>query len=111
MTSEVKLLHIYGQYSHHDEVIIIGNTEGLMALHKVLGEAICNGSGSTPLKGELMVSDGEGYQILVIREDSNWGSGNWGKIPVPYTVDYAQGIKEKFDYLYDRVRNTFFKDK
>jgi len=56
--SEESWLHIYGQYAHHDEVIIVGSPEALSCLRDAL-----NRVKSETTRGEVnaFVGDGEGY--------------------------------------------------
>lgn len=82
--SKYPVVHIYGQYAHHMEAIILGNKVGLMALKKAINTALCRpeGRGSQ----EVYVNDGEGYyiEIQVIQDE------RIDNLPVPYTADYAQ---------------------
>lgn len=79
------VVHIYGQYAHHMEAIILGNIQGLLELYSAIGKALqtSNGDGET---GKVCCNDGEGYDIKIqIVEDEMID-----KLPVPYTADYAQ---------------------
>lgn len=85
--SEIPVVHIYAQRSHHMEAVILGNKQGLEALRDAITIALsvgygCNGMGQTG----VYVNDGEGYdiEIKVIEEI------DIDKLPVPYTEDYAQ---------------------
>ena len=68
-------LHIYGQYTYHDNAQIKGNRLGLEALVDAIRHALkYKDSESTP----VFVNDGEGYTVLVeCVEDA-------GKLDAPY---------------------------
>ncbi len=88
-TDGAKVLHIYAQAWEHMDAYIIGNTEGLLALKAAIEQALAasNGVCSTPFEhGEVMVADGEGYQVFVMRRDQEWCEG-WKDIDTPYTSD------------------------
>lgn len=55
-------LHVYGQYSYHDEAVIRGTRTALLHLREAIDAALEKGKGST----ELFATDGEGYELLVI---------------------------------------------
>jgi hypothetical protein len=88
----VKLIHIYGQSAWHDDAVILGNREGLIALAKAIQEALETNEAKAEF--EAMVSDGEGYSIKIILNDSPWESEFWEKAAVPYTADYAKERRE-----------------
>ena len=70
----MKILNIYGQEYWHTDARIIGNRNGLLALQKVIAEALHNGkamSENTP--DPLFASDGEGYSVIVECHDDEWG--------------------------------------
>lgn len=64
------LLHVYGQEAYHDEAYVVGNFRGLEALRdaidRVLEEDVDQAS------EWVSVSDGEGYDIKVIKVDDPW---------------------------------------
>ena len=78
------VVHIYGQYAHHMEAIILGNRQGLLALKKAINTALGRPLGRGTQ--EVYVNDGEGYdiEIQVIKDEEI------DKLPVTYTADYAQ---------------------
>lgn len=61
---DITCLHIYGQFTPHDRATIRGNRAGLVALRDALDAAL----GKQPTaSADVMVNDGEGYQVLVER--------------------------------------------
>lgn len=68
-----KLLHVYPQYMEHCEAIIVGNREGLELLLAAVNAALNTGLGTE----QVMASDGEGYDVIVVREDADWLSEAW----------------------------------
>lgn len=62
------LIHIHGQQFPHDDVLIVGNREGLLRLRNAIDMAI-NG---TMNDVEVMTQDGECYYLYVRMNDNNW---------------------------------------
>lgn len=60
---EVRLLHIRGQKSFHDEVRISGNRRALLILSEAIRLAAWNDAEVTT--GHFYPSDGEGYEVVV----------------------------------------------
>ncbi len=90
-TDGAKVLHIYAQAWEHMDAHIIGNTEGLMALKAAIEKALIDDKGisATPSEweyDEVMVSDGEGYQVFVMRRDGEWPEV-WCGIDTGYTSE------------------------
>ena len=92
--AEMALLHIYGQEAWHDDVYLVGNRAGLSALKTAIEEALAIGKGQTPEKGQVFVSDGEGYSVKVLCNDEDWQGEFWGTLAVPYTEDFARDNRE-----------------
>ncbi|MCR4293612.1 MAG: hypothetical protein NUV76_12135 [Candidatus Kuenenia sp.] len=78
------VVHIYGQHSHHMEVFILGNKQGLISLRNAINEAVY--SGKKEAEVEVYCNDGEGYDVYIKMVNDK----NIDKLPVPYTADYAQ---------------------
>ena len=81
-----RLLHVYGQYSKHDEVYIVGNKEALTKLRDSLNSALSkkfDEEGVELHAIEFMTGDGEGYEMHIIRNDTAWTG--WSKLGLPYT--------------------------
>lgn len=111
------LLHLYGQGAYHDDAFMVGNTKGLEAVRdaidKVLGGEADQGA------AWVSVSDGEGYDLKVIKVDDPWSmnfeideegeikqwipgapeGSRWGKIAHPYT-DEDWGKERREDALW-----------
>jgi hypothetical protein len=74
-------LHVYGQPAQHDEVYLVGDHAGLIHLRDALVLALRDGVGT----GVAMSADGEGYDLIVIRCDSQ---AYWEHLRLPYTADW-----------------------
>lgn len=87
---ETGILHVYGQYGPHDEVIIVGDRRGLAHLRSAIERSL-----ETNIKGEaeVMTNDGEHYEIHVTRLDCDWQDENWQSIQLPYTDQIYRGGK------------------
>lgn len=77
------IVNLYAQHDWHDEVYILANREGLLALQKAIVKALKNGQG----KEEAFVCDGEGFNICIIIKDRELTA--WQEVAVPYTSDVA----------------------
>lgn len=93
MKEDIKLLHIYAQDHEHDGAWIVGSKEGLIALRDAIDQAIQTGVGWTPSGYEsrgVMATDGEGYDVRVIQDNSGWGAPVsesktvWDRLECPY---------------------------
>ncbi|MHB8619059.1 MAG: hypothetical protein ACYDAG_05695 [Chloroflexota bacterium] len=82
------MLHVYGQGSFRDEAGIVGNRAGLSALRDALTTALDSENGRASM--EAMVKDGEGFNVLVVCDNSPWTGPGWQRRAVPYTEEYAQ---------------------
>ena len=81
-------VHIYGQYSWHEEAYIVGNVEGLIALRDAINSSIGQGQAKT----EVMTGDGEGYDVHVIQVDSKLIDS---RLQLPYIDEIARGDPEQ----------------
>ncbi|MFA5790758.1 MAG: hypothetical protein WC976_06875 [Caldisericia bacterium] len=90
---KIDLLHIYGQSSHHDDAFIVGNRGALEKLKKAIEKALSGDEGTDNIVS-VSVNDGEGYDLHITMDNSDWGKGRWSKRAVPYTADYAVEKKE-----------------
>jgi len=82
------LVHIYPQVAWHDDVFVVANKEGLLALQRAIYGALKKGKGVA----EVYVADGEGYDVKILLHDAVWPSDEWKRLAVPYTADYAKEI-------------------
>ncbi|WP_027719056.1 hypothetical protein [Desulfovirgula thermocuniculi] len=96
----IPLLHVYGQSAWHDDVFIVGNRQALKVLLEAVKEALDQGKGEVD---GVFAADGEGYGIVVIREDDPWPEG-WEKLALPYTEDYARDRREGIIWPGDLVK-------
>lgn len=81
-----ELLHIYGQDYWHCPVLIVGQKNALEKLRDAIDQALQEGHGTCT----VYVNDGEGYDVHVVMENSNWGEPVWATMQVPYTDSCAQ---------------------
>ena len=95
MKKDFGLLHIYAQVHEHDGAWIVGSRIGLTALRNAIDQALKDGSGWTASGYEaegdyVMASDGEGYDVRVIQDNSEWGAPPlkaktvWDRLESPY---------------------------
>ena len=80
----VPVLHVYSQPGFHSDVIMVGNDRGLRALYEALGELLKKGN-SVEIS-EVFVTDGEGYDVIVVKENKE---ENLTNLVAPYTEEYA----------------------
>ncbi|MEW6545044.1 MAG: hypothetical protein AB1411_15725 [Nitrospirota bacterium] len=86
------VLQVYGQYAHHDDVYVVGTHAALARLRSAIDQALLAGIGRT----EAMVSDGEGYGIVVVRHQGEAHASAWQQLRLPYTADWiAVGETER----------------
>ena len=85
MQKDIPLVHIYSQEQWHDESYIVGNRLGLQAIRDTLNEAIDKGKS----EALLYTSDGEGYYVRIISDDSGWQGEFWDNLEMPYTQGIA----------------------
>lgn len=77
-----RILHIYGQGAWHEEADIVGDRAALTALRDAIDRALSEGSAST----DAMVTDGEGFPVVVIRLDD---AETLARLPLPYSDEMA----------------------
>jgi hypothetical protein len=74
-------LHVYAQYTSHDDAIIVGTKDAVARLRDALNRALESGEsvvGST-------TADGEGFQVIVKVRDAD---SYYERVGLPYTADY-----------------------
>ena len=76
----MKILNIYGQAFYHQEARIIGSRDGLLQLKRTIEKALREGKATTDTdvayndgNATLFASDGEGYEVIVIMNNDEWG--------------------------------------
>ena len=81
-----KLMHIYGPQHEHDSVFLVGNTEALQELRDAIDQVLREPYAS--VKIDLMVADGEGFDIVIIRKDKerSW----WINLALPYSDEITR---------------------
>jgi hypothetical protein len=85
----VELLHIYNQRIWHDPVYIVGTKTALERLKNAIENAIASGEGKKEAEAFFWCNDGEGYNVIVKQDNSDWRNGNWAKRAVPYKDEIA----------------------
>lgn len=79
--------HIYAQGHWHDEAYIVADRDALLALRAAIDKALTEGHGATT----LTPTDGEGYDLHIVRVDADWQSPEWQDLAMPYTDEVAGG--------------------
>jgi hypothetical protein len=102
---EIALLHMYEHHSNHMETYVVGNRSGLEKLRDAINESLA-GDGDqtvsmTPSDDCVFVTDGEGYEVFVIRNDSAWDGPVWNKLATPYTAEECQYRPEDAKYPHE----------
>jgi hypothetical protein len=77
-------IQIYPAYEFHGEVVIIATKEALENLKQAITKALEGGKSSA----NVWASDGEGYQILIKKVDSDWNNPVWDKLPSHYSCEW-----------------------
>jgi hypothetical protein len=77
-------LHIYSPHAWHDPSYIIGTTLALKNLRNAIDKALENGGGIAT----SFVSDGEGFDAVVVKVDNEQELNN---LILPYTEEIAIG--------------------
>lgn len=88
-----KVLHVFSQYSWHDDLMIVGDKEGLIALREAIDKAIKGKWGQS----RATVNDGEEFGIMV----GQLHSTEVDDFQTPYVADYAHSTQgtDPFDYF------------
>ena len=89
----MNLLHIYAQEAWHDDAFIVGDRLGLEVLREAISQALEKGRVSTyDVTGgsSVYTTDGEGYTVRIICDDSGWQEEFWCSLSLPYTDEIAQ---------------------
>jgi hypothetical protein len=97
-------LHVYGQKFWHEPLVIVGSTKALINLREALDQALVESGSSV----ELMCSDGDGYDLVILCEDPS-------VYPVPYIDEDAQDHSDlaepAWKKLWQQVRPYLYKEK
>jgi hypothetical protein len=91
MQETTLLLHVHAPHSQHDEAYLIGTREALLAVRAAIDQALSpTGQGCC----EAMVTDGEHFDCIIIRDDRPWQHG-WQERALPYTAESAKECSPK----------------
>lgn len=82
--SDTRYLHIYAQAFWHEEAVIVGNRDALLALADAINVAVLSGDSGTESM-EAFTADGEGYTVRVRLMDYD----GMRKLRLPYTDEDA----------------------
>lgn len=88
MAEQNKLAHLYAQESEHDDAYLVANTQALYEIMRAIGQTLGTGNAAV---ATLMTADGEEFELIVVREDSDWRSDVWQKALLPYTEGSGEG--------------------
>lgn len=99
-----RVLHLYGQQHEHDEAYLVGNRAGLLALHAAIEAVLRADAPDLVTTAEAMTNDGEGFTVVVVREDADWQDPAWRTVAVPYTADSARETRATVVWPWQRVR-------
>jgi hypothetical protein len=77
-------LLVYPQNTPHDNVVIVADTKGLLALKETIDAALNTGK---EVRDFIIPMDGESYTLTIVKSDNNI----FDVLPVPYT---EEGYKE-----------------
>lgn len=85
----IRLLHVYGQDAPHGEVIILGNRDGLTMLRDTINRALVGDEKPHTVVNSIshqpFTADGEGFLLVVHRDDTDWQGERWQRVRLPYT--------------------------
>ena len=82
--TETPLLHMFGQYDNHCEAWVLGNRAGLEILRDQIDRALASGIG----RATSYVTDGEGFDTMIICADTDWQGETWQGQRLPYTTEF-----------------------
>lgn len=80
----MRLLHVYGQQVEHDDVVIVGNNEGLVALRNAIDDVLKN-QDEDITNASHFANDGEGYDTIIVRNDKPASDRQWTQLESQYT--------------------------
>ena len=96
---DVPILHIYSSIDNHDMAAVVGNMKGLTALRDTLNEVLETDEHSD--SQVVYPSDGEGYQVRVIKLEDELYKGDWEKLDAPY-IEWGN---TPWTQLYNWIKN------
>jgi hypothetical protein len=83
------ILHVYGAKNWNDEVLIVGNREGLHCLWKAVCRALYGNDGAPVMAEVVSHNDSAGYELVVLKREVTH------LLALPYTGPIAR------DFSYD----------
>lgn len=83
-----RICHVYAQPEWHADAKIVGTFEAFRILRDALHDVMYDNPRE---RVGLFTQDGEGYDLVLELDNSDWQSESWKSRPVPYTRDYARG--------------------
>ena len=86
----MKLLHVHSQGAWHDDVYIVGNRAALEGLRAAIESALEYRTATE----ECSVSDGEGFNVIIVCNDYGLVEPSWQNAAVPYHEDFAAEHRE-----------------
>jgi len=107
----IPVVHIYSQEDQHDDAFIIANREGLLTIQK----AISNALEKKKSIAKVYVADGEGYDVKILMNNTEWPSNDWNVLAIPYTRvkgthEIVSPIVQPWD-LWRRLKSDWLKEK
>jgi hypothetical protein len=85
----MEIVHLYAGPSYHMEGYIVASRQGLEKLRDAINKVL---EGNNFAVTEVFTSDGEGYDLFVIKHDTSWDD-----VALPYT-EYYQNNQAKWPY-------------
>ena len=97
-----QVLHVYGSPMWHEDVYIVGNTEGLIALRATIDDALRRKKPHMPASESFTPADGETYRLAVVRQDADWQDKGWQSLALPYSEEPAKETRS--DVVYPQAK-------
>lgn len=85
-TNMLPILQVYSPRIGHDSSYIMGNKNGLLAMRDAIDKALESSHGIAH-EGSVFVSDGDSFNLVIIKHDSDFQSNFWQQLIKPYTKD------------------------
>ncbi len=116
---EVNLCNVYGQEHWHAEAFLVVNKEALLALRAAIDNLLQEPEVEKGIeKVNVFSSEDEGYNLYVIRADTNVGMHQfpnkvWNQLACEYNSDYIEvkreGTISPYDLLLDQQNENHLK--
>jgi hypothetical protein len=103
------IIKVYPAKFFHDNVVIIGNTEGLKKLQEMISAIIKYEEEKNPVLAEdFTETDGKVYKIIVKKFDNDVIDEKWLDIPLHYEEDMELSNEDKI-FLAQFLVNDLYK--